>query len=1036
MPLINTSVPNLIQGVSQQPDATRFAGQCEEQENAISSVVDGLMKRPNTRHIAQLLTSAISEEAFIHFVNRSNKERYVIIGDATVVEVNNQPTNPTITTVYRAFNLTTGEEAEINGNTGGYTAGNDTYLETPNPKSDIRALTVADTTFLLNKTRSVSLNTQRTPELEKEALIYVSQGDYGRQYQVDGQINFSFTNTAGAYTPATLSIGSVEDFVYDTEYDTYNMRRNTYLRSVNTYTKHRIGTINFNPTTDGGAGYFAKPKILVTSNLGIIQQPEFDITMSTPNSDGLMSITAITLVDGGVFDGTGYRKTGGGRNNNTRKYYGETPPTLSISVVPVLSLDNVENGLELNSALVTSGAAVGGSNQYPQNASASVIAGMLAKGDYNNTGAGNRSITRALNATDAVNLDNFGDYFDVSRPDNGSVIYLSQKKDADGNPTWNGDFAISTTDGLSGLGLRAVYKSIDSIDKLPLFAKDGFKIKVIGDADENQDDYYVEFKTSSGKEFGEGAWVECAGFDQSLGFDPASMPVSIVNDDFNSFKIETMNFDLRQAGDEISNPNPSFVGKRIANMFFFKNRLGFLCGETVSMTESGFGSPSTTGRANYNLYRSTVTTLLDTAPIDVAVASTGVTDLQYAVGFQDNLILFATDNQFALKGGELLTAKSVSISPITNFSFNPAAKPLAQGAYIYFPFDRDRYVGVREFQVNSNTDVFDGVDITEHIPSYIPQSVICMTGSNSEQLLAVLSAEEDNCVYMYSYFFTGNKKVLSSWYKLKFGTTIRHIEFIGSSLFMITVAEDDDEAETRLVELPLSGKQRDRDYQDNELEYLTLLDDRVEAKIPVSGNLVMFRQEDDANGNPVYSGAESARPYLMDTTDTTADVVFVAEDGTEYDLAFINFSSGVQLYSSQTAPSTGDVYGWVGRKYTMKYKFSNQIFKAQSGNSTSPTAASAMQVRNCTVFFNGTNTFDAKVTPELRSEATETFSADDRPEAETRGAKKFAEGFFKFPVHGKAKNTDIVIENSTPYESKFTSAEFESFVHPRSQRYG
>ncbi len=44
MPLINTSLPNLIQGVSQQPDAVRYDGQCEEQENALSSVVDGLQK--------------------------------------------------------------------------------------------------------------------------------------------------------------------------------------------------------------------------------------------------------------------------------------------------------------------------------------------------------------------------------------------------------------------------------------------------------------------------------------------------------------------------------------------------------------------------------------------------------------------------------------------------------------------------------------------------------------------------------------------------------------------------------------------------------------------------------------------------------------------------------------------------------------------------------------------------------------------------------------------------------------------------------
>ena len=54
MALINTSLPNLIQGVSQQPDTLRFDGQCDEQINALSSVTDGLKKRPNSMFIKQL----------------------------------------------------------------------------------------------------------------------------------------------------------------------------------------------------------------------------------------------------------------------------------------------------------------------------------------------------------------------------------------------------------------------------------------------------------------------------------------------------------------------------------------------------------------------------------------------------------------------------------------------------------------------------------------------------------------------------------------------------------------------------------------------------------------------------------------------------------------------------------------------------------------------------------------------------------------------------------------------------------------------
>ena len=102
MPLINSSVSNLIQGVSQQPDAVRFPGQCAEQENALSSVVDGLQKRPATQHVATLLTEvALDANAKVHFIERDNNERYVVIIKGT--------DNKTIS----AYNLTTGKQTRI-----------------------------------------------------------------------------------------------------------------------------------------------------------------------------------------------------------------------------------------------------------------------------------------------------------------------------------------------------------------------------------------------------------------------------------------------------------------------------------------------------------------------------------------------------------------------------------------------------------------------------------------------------------------------------------------------------------------------------------------------------------------------------------------------------------------------------------------------------------------------------------------------------------------------------------------------------------
>ncbi len=134
MALINTSVPNLIQGVSQQPDATRFDGQCEEQENALSSVAEGLKKRPNTRHVARLLEEAIDENSFVHFINRSDSEKYVVIHDGANL---------------RAFNILTGNSATINGLSAFPISG--TYLDA-NPKL-FKALTLGDNTILLNTSR-------------------------------------------------------------------------------------------------------------------------------------------------------------------------------------------------------------------------------------------------------------------------------------------------------------------------------------------------------------------------------------------------------------------------------------------------------------------------------------------------------------------------------------------------------------------------------------------------------------------------------------------------------------------------------------------------------------------------------------------------------------------------------------------------------------------------------------------------------------------------------------------------------------------
>lgn len=118
----------------------------------------------------------------------------------------------------------------------------------------------------------------------------------------------------------------------------------------------------------------------------------------------------------------------------------------------------------------------------------------------------------------------------------------------------------------------------------------------------------------------------------------------------------------------------------------------------------------------------------------------------------------------------------------------------------------------------------------------------------------------------------------------------------------------------------------------------------------------------------------------------------------------------------------------VGYPYTMKYTFSEQVFKAKAGSGKSPSNATKMLIRNGSLYFDDTAYFCVKVTPKNRSTTENVYTPNV--------ADNYTNGFYRFPVCADAKDATITIENSTALPSTFQSAEFESFVHPRSSRYG
>ena len=140
MGLISSTIPNMINGVSQQPPALRLASQAEAVVNCLSSPVEGLTKRPPFVHIAKLLTgSAGTGRPFVDIVDRDGTIQYLIlIRDGAINVFNLDGTVQTITTP--------------NGTD---------YLDianTADPADKFRLASVADYTFICNREKVVTMD--------------------------------------------------------------------------------------------------------------------------------------------------------------------------------------------------------------------------------------------------------------------------------------------------------------------------------------------------------------------------------------------------------------------------------------------------------------------------------------------------------------------------------------------------------------------------------------------------------------------------------------------------------------------------------------------------------------------------------------------------------------------------------------------------------------------------------------------------------------------------------------------------------------
>ncbi len=594
---------------------------------------------------------------------------------------------------------------------------------------------------------------------------------------------------------------------------------------------------------------------------------------------------------------------------------------------------------------------------------------------------------------------------------------------------------------------------ITNITELPSFSWEGYTVLVAPDGAGDQSSYYLRFNaenTTTNGDFARGVWEESAGWGTRGQYEDASMPHAFVhyrNDNgltrftFQPFSgtdytdgsttIAIPGWTNRLAGDEDELPGPSFVGNTINDIVFFKNRLGFVSGENVILSEAG---------AYYNFWQQSALQVVDSDPIDLTAVSNDVAVLNYALQQQDELILFSNENQFRLYSGDNVTfsPETASVGRISSITMEPDVRPEQVGPQVIFPVKEGDFTGLHTFITTDRTvgiNLGQTAVITETVPKYIPKNIDALAVSRTDQYLVALSRDDNDALYVYQFFWEASGGSLTNrqnaWHKWTFpNKQIHWCDFVEGTLFKLVEYDNDGTAEYYLEGLNASRPPQNP----NEL---FLLDRQLSSSITTDLGAVTFSYNAATNKTTVNL------PYRTVNTSQFAVIRVDATDTAESQKRWVVATNIPANVTSFVCDSLGDFSSssWVfGEQFTFTFRPPQLMpySRTATENTFIGNRTGRLQLRYLDVYYNDSRYFTVEVTPKHRDKVTYEF---DRREPLNGNIVISEEEDFdesKFRAYIQSKNDQVTVElvNDSIDQAKFIALEWTGLYFDVARKYG
>ena len=964
MAVVSRSIPTLLRGVSQSSDATKQSDHADIQDNADSNPVLGLTKRSGFQYLTTLSNSNLGN-VHIQTINRDINEKYVAIfsnGDIKIYELD-------------------GTELTVNKPDG------TTYLNTSDPRSVMKTVTIADFTFVVNTSITTRMDTTQTSLASSDitqAIVFVNQVSDNTVYSVtvDG-----VTVTDDTTNDSTLSTTQVAtDLKLGLE------------AGLTGFTIAQNGPVLHIKKTDGSNFAIDGTDTQGDSHLTVVKnsiQRFTDLPRVSPHG----YVVEVKGDETTNFDNYYVKFVGNNTTTDGILEEGQWEECTKPGIEFKFNYDTMPHVLVRQADGEFRFARVDGDNYGTTLQDSATFTSTTVNNTVTITKTNHGFVTGQLINVESSNLTN--GQFIITKVDNNTFTYKSASNEG------------SHTNVACTVGLAFT---------LP-------------------------------------KWGE------------------------------------RTVGDLDSAPNPSFIDNKINNVFFFRNRLGFLADDNVVLSRvSEF----------FNFFPETVLSVIDSDPIDVAASHTKVAILKNAVTMGKQLILFSDQTQFVLtSSSDSLTPKTANVVVTTEFESSDQAQPVGSGSSIYFLTDKGSFAGVREYIVESDTAIKDASNITIHVPKLIPNNIFKMAVSNNQDVLVLLGTGNPNKLFINRWLYGNNlQKILNSWFTFTINPNrqILNIDFIGTDLF--AVIQEGNSLTLEKIPFESDFKEANSEFEFNLdhkvtettlIKFATYIQQSGSTTVTVqstnhglltndliafdftSGDAVdgtfritkidndSFSFTAEAAASSTTSGNVSLNMTAYDSTNNVTEFTlpyklrskmtvvgrylangetstFIDANGVQKDLKAGQVIQTTNLTDGTTSTITADgdfrnSKFIIGEPYEMHYRFSKQRLTESGGNNATEVIGGRLQLHHFYIKFEDTGFFKVEVTPENRDTSIHKFTGNLLGAASsTIGAINLETGTFKVPIMSRADRVNIDIKNNTFLPTKLSSAEYEAMFHIRSRR--